>query len=89
MLLTLDNNKRYIRYIRQADDEDASVPTETPAQQQERRVSLRSIDLEWDDSKTQLREATEEDMVILLQEEAAANGPAVPEKVEGGMNAFH
>lgn len=49
----------------------------------ERRTSQR-VDLEWDDSKTQLREATEEDMAVLLQEEAAASKPAAPEKPKKG-----
>lgn len=35
----------------------------------------------WDDAKTQLREATEEDMQVLLQEEALVSVPPVPEKV--------
>ncbi|CAM9629632.1 unnamed protein product, partial [Ectocarpus sp. 4 AP-2014] len=42
------------------------------------------VDLEWDDSKTQLREATEEDMAVLLQEEASASKPAAPEKPKKG-----
>ncbi|CAM9155847.1 unnamed protein product [Sphacelaria rigidula] len=68
-----------IRYIRQPDEGD-QVSIETQ-EQKERRVSLRNIDVEWDDSKTQLREATEEDMAALLQQEAAAKGPVIPEKV--------
>lgn len=67
------------RYIPQPDEGD-QVSTETQ-EQKERRISLRNIDVEWDDSKTQLREATEEDMALLLQQEAAAKGPVVPEKV--------
>lgn len=49
--------------------------------EQKRLAYLRNIDVEWDDSKTQLREATEEDMVLLSKEEAAAAAPPVPEKV--------
>lgn len=87
MLPTL--NKRNIRYVGQSKDEDvSSVLIEASAQQQERRVSLRNIDVEWDDSKTQLREATEEDIVVLRQEEAAANGPVVPEKVGEHMDTL-
>lgn len=62
---------------------DEGDPGQGQQQQQqerhERRTSLR-VDLEWDDSKTQLREATEEDMKVLLQEEEAASKPAAPEK---------
>lgn len=43
------------------------------------------VDVEWDDSKTQLREATEDDMKVLLQEERdfSSAGPtaSVAEKV--------
>lgn len=43
------------------------------------------VDVEWDGSKTQLREATEDDMKVLLQEEGvfSSTGPnaSVAEKV--------
>lgn len=59
------------------DEGDASQGQQQ--ERHERRTSLR-VDLEWDDSKTQLREATQEDMRILLLEEEAASKPAAPEK---------
>lgn len=69
-----------IRYPEPATAEDeGDAPQGQQQDRHERRTSLR-VDLEWDDSKTQLREATEEDMRILLLEEEAASKPAVPEK---------
>ena len=62
-----------------AGEEEEDAPPGQQQERHERRASLR-VDLEWDDSKTQLREATEEDMRVLLQEEAAAAKPAAPEK---------
>lgn len=40
------------------------------------------IDFEWDDSKSQLREATEDDLKVLGQEEAFRNAPRAQDKVE-------
>lgn len=68
---------RYPEPAAAGDEGDASEGQQH--ERHERRSSLR-VDLEWDDSKTQLREATDEDMRILLQEEEAASKPAAPEK---------
>ena len=69
-----------IRYPEPGAAEDEGDASQGQQQEQhERRTSLR-VDLEWDDSKTQLREATEEDMRILLLEEEAASKPPAPEK---------
>lgn len=79
-----------LRYIQPIEEENATaIPAanllnvEDQERRQQRRVSTSNIDVEWDDSKSQLREATEEDMRVLLQEEAMANAPPVPEKVRG------
>lgn len=70
-----------VRYIRTSGEDNIPVANESPEQQRQERLSMRNIDVEWDDSKTLLREATEGDMAVLLQEETAATGPPVPEKV--------
>lgn len=76
----VDFTTQKIRYPEPAAPEDEGDVSQGQQQERhERRTSLR-VDLEWDDSKTQLREATEEDMRILLLEEEAASKPAVPEK---------
>lgn len=69
-------------YVQALDEEDAQGTREgSGGKHQQHRGSLRNLDLEWDDSKTQLREATEEDMKTLLREEAAATAAPVAEKV--------
>ncbi len=60
-------------------EEEGDASRGLQQERHEHRASLR-VDLEWDDSKTQLREATEEDMRVLLQEEASAAKPAAPQK---------
>lgn len=78
----VDFTTQKISYPEPAATEDEGNGNASQGQQQERherRTSLR-VDLEWDDSKTQLREATDEDMGILLLEEEAASRPAAPEK---------
>lgn len=54
----------------------------SPEENEVRRVLTGpEMDFEWDDSKSQLREATEEDMATLLREEALAANLRPPEKV--------
>ena len=72
------NDSRYASRYPES-DEEGGLSSET--RETQRRASL-DVDVEWDDSKTQLREATEEDMKVLLEEEARQSvGSTVPQKV--------